>query len=268
MDKVVLITGGSSGLGLAIGNFLQSRGYRVYGTSRNPDKLTVKPSFSLLSLDVRDPDTITSAVATIVEKEGRIDILVNNAGVGITGPVEETPIDEARNVFEINFHGPLSVMNAVLPVMREQHDGLIINITSIAGYMGLPFRGFYSASKGALEIISEALRMELKDFGIRCTTLAPGDFATNIAAGRYHAPVDPASPYAETYKRSLDLMDAHVDSGGDPDQVGKAVYKIIQSPSPKVHYRVGATLQKFSLFLKKILPDKLYERLLMNHYKL
>lgn len=268
MEKVVLITGGSSGLGLAIATYLKEKGYRVYGTSRNPAKLEQQPPFPLLTMDVRDTSSIETAVRSLVEKESRIDILINNAGVGITGPVEEVPADQARNVFEINFHGPLEVMNAVLPVMRRQKEGLVINITSIAGYMGLPFRGYYSASKGALELITEALRMELKAFNIQCTTLAPGDFATNIAAGRYHAPVTESSPYRETYQKSLDLMNEHVDDGGDPKEVAEAVYRILRERNPKVHYRVGAPLQKFSLFLKGILPDKLFERMLRNHYKL
>lgn len=268
MEKVVFITGGSSGLGLAIGTYLTDKGYRVYGTSRNPQKLAQLPPFPLLTMDVRNKASIDGAIRSLLAKESRIDILVNNAGVGITGPVEETPAEQARNVFEINFHGPLEVMNAVLPVMRKQGEGLIINITSIAGYMGLPFRGYYSASKGALELISEALRMELKAFNIRCTTLAPGDFATNIASGRYHAPAAETSPYKDTYQKSLDLMNEHVDEGGDPKEVAEAVYKIIRKRDPKVHYRVGAPLQKFSLFLKGILPDKLFERMLRNHYKL
>ena len=152
--------------------------------------------------------------------------------------------------------------------MRQQHSGLIINVTSIAGYMGLPFRGVYSASKGALELVTEAFRMELKDFNIDMCNVAPGDFATNIAAGRYHAPVLDDSPYKEKYGHSLAMMDAHVDEGNDPKEMAQAIYKIITSRSPKIHYKVGAFMQKFSIVLKRILPDKVYEKLLMNHYKL
>lgn len=268
MGKVVLITGGSSGLGKAIGVLLKSKGFIVYGTTRDKTKHADFKAFELLQLDVRNEKSISIAVEAIVKKEGRIDVLVNNAGVGITGAVEETPMDAIQNVFDVNFHGPLRLIRTVLPQMRKQQSGLVINITSIAGYMGLPFRGYYSASKGALELLTEALRMETKAFGISFTCLAPGDFATNIASGRYHVPYDEKSPYANTYKMSLDLMNEHVDSGGNPIDVANKVYRIIKTKKPKVHYKVGAFTQRFSVFLKKTLPDKVYEKLLLQHYKL
>ncbi|WP_243472286.1 SDR family oxidoreductase [Winogradskyella sp. MH6] len=267
MSKVVLITGGSSGIGKSVGEFLQDKGYKVYGTSRNP-KNYPNSKFPIVALDVTKPETISTCIAEVLKQEGRIDVLINNAGAGITGPIEEIPDAEIKRNFETNFFGPINVIKATLPVMRAQNSGLIINITSIAGYMGLPFRGVYSASKGALEIITEAFRMELKDFNIEMTNVAPGDFATNIAAGRYHAPVLEDSPYKEKYGHSLKTMDEHVDEGGDPKEMAEAIYKVIETKSPKIHYKVGAFMQKFSIVLKRILPDKVYEKLLMNHYKL
>jgi short-subunit dehydrogenase len=267
MSKVVLITGGSSGIGKSMGEFLTQKGCIVYGTSRNPENYP-DSKFSLLALDVKDVKTIEKTVSTIIEKEGKIDVVINNAGAGITGPVEETPEAEIKANFETNFYGPINVIKAVLPQMRVQNSGLIINITSIAGYMGLPYRAIYSAGKGALELVTEALRMELKDFNIKMTTVAPGDFATNIAEGRYHAPILEESPYKRPYDNTLKMMDAHVDAGSDPQQMAKAIFKIISTKNPKVHYKVGAFIQKFSIFLKHILPDKVYERLLLSHYKL
>lgn len=268
MSKVILITGGSSGIGKATGIFLTQKGYTVYGTSRNPDKLDNFSDFKLLKLDVANKSSIVSTIETIVNEHGRIDVLINNAGVGITGPVEETPDSEIKNAFDINFNGPIHVMKAVLPEMRKQNNGLIINITSIAGYMGLPYRGIYSATKAALEIVTEAMRMETKNFGIKITNVAPGDFATNIASGRYHAPVLDNSPYKKPYGDTLEMMDTHVDSGGDPKMVAQTIYKIINTKKPKIHYKVGAFMQKFSIVLKRILPDTVYEKLLLNHYKL
>ncbi|MEF3079335.1 SDR family oxidoreductase [Winogradskyella poriferorum] len=267
MSKVVLITGGSSGIGKSIGEFLQQKGFKVFGTSRNP-KNYPNSKFPIVALDVTKPETISSCIAEVLKQENRIDVLINNAGAGITGPVEEIPDEEIKRNFETNFFGPINVIKATLPTMRAQNSGLIINITSIAGYMGLPFRGVYSASKGALEIITEAFRMELKDFNIEMTNVAPGDFATNIAAGRYHAPVLENSPYKEKYGHSLKTMDQHVDEGGDPKEMAEAIYKIIETKSPKIHYKVGAFMQKFSIVLKRVLPDKMYEKLLMNHYML
>ena len=257
--------------------------------------------------------------------------MVNNAGMGITGPIEETPTEEMKKVFDTNLFGAVDVMKAVLPEMRKQNSGKIINVTSIAGYMGLPFRGVYSATKGALELITEATRMEVKQFGIHIVNVAPGDFATNIAAGRFHTPVFENSaykkklvaakqwkklnpdeskgsinamffdkdvrnyrmqviknfivreatrpvmansaiarmrPYDKAMQIDLDLMDAHVDGGMNPLVMAKAVYNIIETKSPKIHYKVGGFMEKFSIVLKRVLPDKMYEKLLMNHYKL
>ncbi len=267
MAKVVLITGASSGIGKAVGEFLLQKGFIVYGTSRNPEKYA-DSKLNLVALEVRNSESIQNAVAEVVAQEGRIDVVINNAGVGITGPLEEIPQEEIRNNFETNLFGPIAVMKAVLPVMRQQQAGLIINVTSIAGYMGLPFRSAYSASKGALEIITEAIRMEVKPFGIEVTNVAPGDFATNIAAGRYHAPLVKGSAYEATYGKSLEMMDEHVDSGSNPEAMAQAIFKIIETKKPKIHYKVGAFMQKFSIVLKRILPDKVYEKLLMNHYKL
>lgn len=266
-SKVVLITGGSSGIGKTTGMFLSSKGMKVYGTTRNLEKYPDFGDFTLLQLDVKDRETIDRAIDTIISEEGRIDVLINNAGVGITGPIEETPLEEVQNTFNSNLYGPLRMMQSVLPHMREQGKGLIINITSIAGYMGLPFRGIYSATKGSLELVTEALRMETHTFGVQITNLAPGDFATNIAAGRYHSPVLQDSPYTH-YARTLETINDDVRAAGDPILVAKKVYTIIDDKNPKSHYLVGTFMQRFSVFLKKILPDKVFEKLLLNHYKL
>lgn len=266
--KVVLVTGGSSGIGRAIGNFLKDKGYTVYGTTRNLQKNQGFTDFELLELDVRKTDTVHTALQMLLKKEGKLDILINNAGIGITGPIEETPNNAIQNAFETNFIGPLNMIKAVLPIMRTQQQGRIINITSIAGKMGLPYRGIYSASKGALDLATEAIRLETGKFGIHISTLAPGDYATNIAAGRFHAPVLQESPYKEPYGRTLQMINDDVDKAGDPVEVAKKAYYILQSKAPKVHYKVGSFMQKFSIVLKKLLPSKVYEKLLRNHYKL
>ncbi|CAL2085792.1 Short-chain dehydrogenase [Tenacibaculum sp. 190524A02b] len=266
MSKVVFITGASSGIGKAIALYLHSKNYTVYGTSRNPDKVEVP--YAMVALDVTRKDSIKRAIAEVASKEQRIDVLINNAGKGITGPIEDTPTEEMKANFDTNLFGVIDVIKEVLPVMRKQQKGLIINTTSIAGYMGLPFRGVYSASKGALELVTEALRMEVKSFGIEVTNVAPGDFATNMAAGRYHTPVFEDSAYKEKYGEGLALINEHVDAGKDPIIMAKAIHKIIETKHPKIHYKVGAFMEKFSIVLKRILPDKVYEKILMNHFKL
>ena len=265
MNKVILITGASSGIGKITAEHLSSNGFKVYGTSRNP-KSTTSESFTLLKLDLHDKASIEKAVEFIKNKEGRLDVLINNAGMGITGPIEETETEEMRKAFETNFFGAIEVMKAVLPVMREQKMGVIINVTSIAGYMGLPYRGIYSAAKGALELVTETVSMEVKAFGIKVVNIAPGDFATNIASGRYHAPVIKDSVYAQVYQNNLDLMNDHVNSGQDPIKMAEQIYRIINDPSPKLHYKVGESMQKFSIVLKRILPDRFYEKLIMKYY--
>ena len=267
MSNVALITGASSGIGKSTADFLSNKNYTVYGTGRNP-KNSENDSFSLISLDVTKLDSIQKAVDYIINKEGRIDVLVNNAGMGITGSIEDTPTDEMRKVFDTNFFGAIDVMKAVLPHMRKQQSGTIINITSITGYLALPYRGVYSATKGALGLVTEAIRMEAKEFGIKMATIAPGEVATNVAAGRYYTPILENSAYKEKYQINLNLMNDHVDSGLDPVKVAQQIYKIINLNQPKVHYKVGGFMDKISITLKRILPSKIFEKLLMNRYKL
>ena len=267
MPKIVFITGASSGIGKAIGEFLSDKGFQVYGTSRSPEKIS-NQVFPLIKMDVNDNASIASAISEIIEKHGKLDVVINNAGVGITGPIEETPDEEIIKAFRTNYLGPINVIKNVLPQMRQQGYGHILNVTSIAGYMGLPYRGIYSATKAALEITIEALRMETRQFGIKMTNVAPGDFATNIAAGRYHAPVLESSPYRDAYGQTLEMMNEHVDKGLDPMKMAIAVHQIIETESPKIHYKVGAPMQKFSIVLKRLLPDKMYENLLLKHYNL
>ena len=261
--KTVLVTGGSTGIGKSIGELLVKQGFTVFGTSRNPEKYP-RSVFRLLAMDVRD----TVSIANVVREIGTIDVLINNAGVGIAGAIEELPEAEIKNNFEVNFFGPIAVMKAVLPTMRAQKSGLIVNVTSIAGFMGLPYRGVYSASKSALSILSEAMAMEVKPFGIKICCVAPGDFATNIAAGRFHAPILQGSDYENGYTKTLDLMNNHVDTGENPDEMARAILKIIESGNPKIHYKVGTFMQKFSVVLRFVLPDLVYQKMLMKHYGL
>tara|TARA_B100000767_G_C19755661_1_gene532847 strand:- start:1635 stop:2441 length:807 start_codon:yes stop_codon:yes gene_type:complete len=268
MVQVVLVTGASSGIGKSIATHLHSLGYRIYGTSRSPKKYTQNFPFPLLELDVTKPESIAQFISEINKKEAGVDVLINNAGIGIMGPLEETSIKALRNNFETNFFGPLAMVQQVLPLMRKRKKGTIINITSIAGYMGLPYRGGYSASKGALNIVSEALRIEVANQGITVMTLAPGDYATDIASRRHHEPVVQNSPYEKPYQKSLDLMNSHVDSGNDPIEIAHKIASLLKRKTPNPHYVVGSFLQKISLSLKKILPQKAYEKLLRNHFKL
>ena len=265
MYKIILVTGGSSGIGKAIGEYLADKGYTVYGTSRDISKHP-ESKFRLLTLDVTNNDQINSCINQIINLEGRIDVLINNAGVGITGPLEETPEEEIHKHFKTNLYGPINMIKAVLPFMRKERNGLIINITSIAGYVGSPFRSIYSAGKAALDLISETLNMETKEFKINVVSIAPGDYLTNIPKGRFHSPVKEESPYKNSYKKGLETINKHIDSGADPKIIGKLVYKILNSRNPKKKYLSGSFIETLAPFLKFILPQRLFEYIVMKNY--
>lgn len=267
MAEVVFITGASSGIGRAIGEYLHQKGYIVYGSSRNPQHQE-RNGIRFVCLDVTEQKTITKAVEGLLAKEGKIDFLINNAGKGIVGALEETPDQEIFNAFDVNYLGAMRVIKAVLPSMRARKSGMIINITSIAGYMGLPFRGVYSATKSALELTTEAYRMELKPFNVKMTNVAPGDFTTNIAKGRYYTPVYEDSPYKKRYEETLKEMDYGVDKGLDPIRMARKVHRIMRRKNPTIHHKVGEVLQKLSIAMKHVLPDKIYEKMLMRYYNL
>ena len=189
--RIVLVTGASSGFGRAIAAHLAARGYLVYGTSRSavmPEEATAPAERSLvpimIPMDVCVDASVDAAVTHILRRHGRIDVLVNNAGFGIAGAVEDTSADELRRQFDTNVFGVLRVCRAVLPHMRRQGGGRIINVGSLAGLIALPFQGAYSASKFALEALSESLRMETKPYGISVSVIEPGDFRTSFTASR------------------------------------------------------------------------------------
>ena len=262
--KIVLLTGASGGLGQAIAQYL-SNTYTVYGTSR---KLNESPYYFPIQMDLTQAESITKAVQTVMEKEGRIDVLINNAGIGITGSIEETKLDDVRKVFETNFFGMMQLIQEVTPIMRAQKSGKIINISSIAAYTGLPFRGIYSATKAAVMRMTEALSAELKSFGIDVVDIAPGDFKTNIAEGRIYTKLDEQSPYFTDYKRTLKMIDEEVAAGLEAPVLGAKTLKIIKQNKTKLRYNIGLFMQKLTPFLVTCLSGRFFEKLIRNHYKM
>jgi NAD(P)-dependent dehydrogenase (short-subunit alcohol dehydrogenase family) len=263
----ILITGASSGIGKITAEYLADKGHIVYGTSRNPEKQQHQ-KIKFLSLDLTDEKSIMNVVDAYYQHEDRLDVLVNNAGIGISGSAEESASHQFKKVFQTNYFGVCELINAFLPHLRKQDQAKIINISSIAGYMGLPFRAHYSAAKSALIRLTESYRLELKPFDVQICHLAPGDFATNIAGGREKVDLNENSPYFKNYKRSLKLMDADVEKGEDPILVAKHIERIIHQKKLSASYPVGSFLQKFAIKLKHILPALWFEAMLANHYKL
>lgn len=265
--QVVLITGASSGIGHSTGAHLISRGYQVIGTSRTPEKYPNHP-FPLYHLDVRDDVSVKDTLTKIVQEYHRIDVLINNAGMGMAGPVEEIDMNSLDMLMETNFKGPIRIMQHVLPHMHKQQSGRIINIASLAGSNGLPFRSVYSASKAALMRVSESLRLELRHTTIQCTVLSPGSIQTPIAANRFYAPLQKDSVYHDQYKNALSDMDNHVDKGLLPICVAKKIEKLIRKKKLKPHYSIGPFLELISPTLKFLIPQLAYESMLASFYNL
>lgn len=268
MQKVVLITGASSGFGEVMAGYLSQKGFSVWGTSRKANPATAPNGFKMIPMDVQDMDSIRAAVARIIEEEGRIDVLINNAGISLVSPLEETPLETIQTIMDVNLYGVLRVCQAVIPIMRQQKNGCIINVSSIGGLMGLPFRGVYSASKFALEGLTESLSMEMKPFNISVCMVEPGDFKTNISQNRLKISLNANSPYYRTCSMVEEVADMQMEKAADPELMGPAIYRIINSEKPKLRYRIGAAMEKLSVFLKKVLPGRYFEKILQGYYKL
>ncbi|HOZ41423.1 MAG: SDR family oxidoreductase [Flavobacteriales bacterium] len=265
-SKVVLITGGTSGLGRSMCERLAATGHRVYGTGRQVKGLETLNAYHMVGMDVTDTASVNAAVALVLQDAGRIDVLINNAGLGIQGPVEDIDPELAHQVMNTNVYGPHRMMRAVLPAMRAQGSGVIINISSIAANFGLPYRGFYSASKAALDRLSEALSTEVARFGIQVVTVQPGEFNTNIATARLR-PKQVSEAHRPGYEKAMEVLGGSMHYSRDPDELARVIARIIASPRPRTVYRVAEGVQKMSVLLKKLLPGRMFERMVRKHYE-
>jgi len=263
MSKVILITGTSSGFGRTIAEKLHSERYTVIGTSRNAEK--INSDYLTIKLDINDYEASKSEVDQIIKKYGKIDVLVNNAGINITGPTETIKMDDVKRVFDTNFFSQLNLIQTVLPHMRSKKMGLIINITSIAGYLGLPFWSAYCASKASFRVIAESLNIELKKYNVNVVNIAPGDYKTEILNNRRDSYNPSYSPYFQEYEKIIKSVNGKMNHGRDPIEVASLVLKIIKKKKPKINYIVGGFLEK-KITLKSLLPDKLFQKIIMKLY--
>ena len=262
--KKILITGASSGFGKAIAKELSSKGHKVVGTSRKPP--STENGVELIRLDVTIGDEVEEAVINFIEEHQRIDVLINNAGFGIAGPIESTSMEEAKSQLDCNFFGAVRMIQHVLPQMRKQESGLIINIGSIGGQIGLPFQGFYSASKFALEGLTESLRIELNPFNINVTNVNPGDFVTNFTKNRQIIARIP-DIYRNKFDAALHQYEEDENSGSDPKILAKFMARIVEMDGkPRVRYLAGQAMQKIAVKLKKIIGSKTLENMMMKTY--
>jgi NAD(P)-dependent dehydrogenase (short-subunit alcohol dehydrogenase family) len=244
--KVVLITGCSSGIGLATAAHLAHRGFRVFASARQPERSPGLeqlrseglPLAGVLTLDVTDPDSVRAAVERSLEQEGRLDALVNNAGIGGSGPVEELDLDDARLVMETNYLGAVRMIQAVLPEMRRRGSGAIVNVSSMAGRVALAAFGPYAASKAALESLSECLAQEVAGFGIRVAVVEPGVIATPIFAKGSRV-MEEGSAYPAARRRLRALFRTQLRCQRPPELVAEVIEHAILTDSPKLRYLVG-----------------------------
>jgi NAD(P)-dependent dehydrogenase (short-subunit alcohol dehydrogenase family) len=263
--KIALVTGASSGFGQLTASALADRGYRVFGTSRK-EQSTASNGIGMLRLDVRSDDSVRSCVEQVMAQVDRIDVLVNNAGQIHASVIEETSLEQAKDVLETNFWGAVRVTDAVLPIMRRQRHGHIINVSSLAGLVGIPGQAFYSASKFALEGYTEALSMEVEQFSIVVSLIEPGFFKTHLHREMQHGAIR-SDDYATLRETLETTLAAAIEQGDDPHKVAEMIARIAGTTSPRLRYRVGND----SIWVPRLracLPHKLFRRGLRWRFKI
>ena len=268
--QVVLITGASSGMGKATAELLSASGYKVYGAARRTEMMQdlKEAGIKILQMDVTDDIAIQRGIDEIIKKEGRLDILINNAGFGLFGAIEDVPLDEAKYQMEVNVFGLARLTQLVLPYMRKQKSGKIVNITSTGGKLSSPLGGWYHASKYAVEALSDSLRMEVKQFGIDVIVIEPGaiksewgDIAMEslqkISAGKAYSPLA---------GKIVGMSQKLKPKNEDPEVIARLILKAISAKNPETRYHAGY-LSGTILFLKRILTDKQFDKLMLSQMK-
>jgi len=267
MKKVVLITGASSGIGKQTAKLLIQQGFTVYGAARRLDKMQdlKEAGASLLQMDITEDESMINGVREIIETEKRIDVLINNAGYGSYGALEDVPISEAKYQFEVNVFGLARLTQLVLPHMRDQQSGKIINVSSIAGRVGEPHGAWYHATKFAVEGLSDCLRMEVKQFGIKVIIIQPGLIKTewNTIAEENLAKISGNTAYKDSVKKQLKMFELLYKKASEPLVIAKVIGKAVNSKNPKTRYVEGAGAGLI-VFIRKILPDKLLDKIILS----
>lgn len=252
--QIILITGASSGFGKISAQMLSEQGHIVYGTSRKPSGDIGK--VRMLVVDVTNPSSIQKAVELTLSEQGRIDVLINNAGMGIGGALELATEEEVSRQMNTNFFGVVNMCREVLPAMRRARSGKIINISSIGGVMGIPYQGFYSASKFAVEGYSETLALEVHPFGIKVCLVQPGDFNTGFTDNRNVSELTlEDADYGKSFAKSLQIIEKEERNGCHPKKLATAICRIVAHKNPGFRTKVGPLVQVLFAKSKRWLPD-------------
>ena len=269
MSKVILITGCSTGIGRDLVQRLSQSGYTVVATARKTETLGDVQTALKLSLDVTQPESIRQAVDCVIQRFGRIDVLVNNAGYAIRGAIEEVPVEQAQQMFDANVFGVMRMIQAVVPHMRQQKTGRVINISSIVGKLVTPANGTYSATKFALEAMSDALRLELAPFGIQVVLVEPGSiktqFHTTVEAKAQKIFSNPDSPYRPLYEQCQKVTAGMRQQEAGPEAVSRAVEQAIKATKPKARYLAGFP---FSGKLVLLLGNPVWDLVVRNMFQI
>ena len=261
MSKVCIITGGTSGIGLATARAMHDAGYRVYELSRREAGTDCAVH---IQADVTKEDTLRAAVDFVLAQEDHIDVVINNAGFGISGAIEFTPAQEARRQFDVNFFGMVNMNRAVLPIMRQQGGGRIVNMSSVAAPIAIPFQAYYSASKAAVRTYSLALASEVRPFGIEVCVIMPGDIATGFTAARRKS-CDGDDAYHGRIARSVAVMEHDEQTGMSAEYAGQFVARRATQKRAKLICTMGHKYALF-VFLMRILPTGLATRIVGKIY--
>ncbi len=270
MKKVVLITGASSGIGKETAKLLSQSGLVVYGAARRLDKMQdlKEAGVHILPMDVTDEQSMVKGVQDILKAEKRIDVLVNNAGYGSYGSLEDVPLSEAKYQFEVNVFGMARLTQLVIPQMRSQKSGKIINISSIGGKLGEPHGAWYHATKFAVEGLSDSIRMELKQFGIQVIVIEPGAIITewNRISRENLIKRSGNTAYKTMAVKQVHMMEKADKSGSQPVVIARVIKRAVDSHNPRTRYAAGGGAKPL-LFLRSIVPDKLFDRLYLSQLK-
>jgi len=276
-DKVALVTGSSSGIGFETSLMLARAGFNTYASMRNLEKSKniteiakkEKLPLQVVQLDVNNDGSVKDAIVKILKADQRIDVLINNAGYGLFGSVEDTSIEEIKAQFETNFFGVVRVTQQVLPLMRRQNSGTIVNVSSVGGRIGLPALSAYHSTKFALEGLSESIAFELEPFGIRVVIIEPGVIRTNILNSSSSAKkaLDPKSPYFSLSQKLNDNFKSMMESelSSPPEEVAKVILQAVTSENPQLRYSVGDDAANL-IHASKNMPDKEFRKMIMKNF--